>query len=106
MGDEAPAPLYLVRYSDTNDYYFGTVTDRSDEGATVLYLDGTWELRNSADLLESVVESGTPIVWASQSEERRGRIQKVLGLAAEVIFDDGDRSWVSLAHIRISGLRR
>ena len=97
-GERTEAPLNLSRFGDTSAYCFASIVERSNDSATMLYLDGTWEERPLSDVVEATVSPGSAVYWSDGSEQFAGRMVRTLGRAAEIVVD-GVRRWVSLAHI-------
>ena len=99
-GDRTRGDISLVRYSSSNTYYFGEVVDGSTEsGGTVMYLDGTWEMRDGDDIDDATLSRGEPVGWLSEGNQQSGRLRRIVGLAAEVEGSSGTPVWVSLSSL-------
>ncbi|MBT3273355.1 MAG: hypothetical protein HN368_09385 [Spirochaetales bacterium] len=104
-GVKTSTPLSLTRYGESSDYYFSSVPEPNQTSATVLYLDGTWESRDSSDIIEGSIQRGDPVTWIKGSEQLDAKLDYILGLVALLSLNNGEKQWASLAHIYITRSR-
>ena len=100
IGDEV-----LASWLDDGYFYPATVVGLEAKDAHVAYFDGEDADVPLSELRRGVIGVGANVSvnWKGKGEYFEGVIEKRVGAAVYVLFDDGSREWATLTQVRILG---
>ena len=92
----------LAHWASADAYFVGTAAEEREEGFVVVFEDGDINVVDRARVRRNELGRGSR-VFARWSDRRYypGRIEKIVGRALYINYDDGDRRWVPWSGIAV-----
>lgn len=90
----------IAHWAANDAYYIGTAVEDKDDGFLVVFEDGDQAVVPKAKVRENDVKKGSKVMakW-SDGQFYPGKVNKVVGRALFIHFDDGDKGWTTWSGI-------
>ena len=94
----------FAHWAPANAYFVGTVVEASEDssGFLIVFEDGDVDVVSKTRVLKGGVGVGSQVFarWRDGTYYR-GRVDKVVGRALHISYDDGDKGWVPWSAIGV-----